>query len=434
MNLAQMHIPNTWPQSAWRSAALALGAAALLSACGGGQGDPAAPASAKSAQLAQDQDENPTHSAPTRLHAQGAALNSAELQRAAQSAPAGLDAGKAMAQAAASALINAHRFYNTQTGAHFYTTSEEEKTSVQNTLPQFQYEGPAFYASGTAAEGLSPVHRFFNTQTGVHFYTVSEDEKASVQAHLPQYRYEGVGFYASKVAGTDLVQLYRFYLAGQGSHFYTTSQTERDSVIAHLPPYTDEGVGFYVLAPGWGQPQPVQAIFFDPSPYLSSDDIPALFYGSGGPTVLEDFEDGTLDASLSASTGSIIGQGLAFASLVDSVDADDGAIDGTGTGRSWFSGSGSAGVSFGFNGAQLPTAFGLVWTDGSGSITISATDGAGNSLGSRTFSGFPDGSNFGTTAEDRFLGVQFSGGIGSIFISNSSGGIEIDHVQYGAMP
>jgi uncharacterized repeat protein (TIGR01451 family) len=42
-----------------------------------------------------------------------------------------------------------------------------------------------------------------------------------------------------------------------------------------------------------------------------------------------------------------------------------------------------------------------------------------------------DGSNAGTTGEDRFFGVTNVGGISAIKISNSSGGIEVDHLQYG---
>jgi hypothetical protein len=39
---------------------------------------------------------------------------------------------------------------------------------------------------------------------------------------------------------------------------------------------------------------------------------------------------------------------------------------------------------------------------------------------------------FGTTDEDRFYGVTTTGGISRIVITNSSGGIEVDHLQYGA--
>jgi PEP-CTERM motif len=80
----------------------------------------------------------------------------------------------------------------------------------------------------------------------------------------------------------------------------------------------------------------------------------------------------------------------------------------------------------------LPTAFGLVWTDGSGTITFSAKGAAGQSLGSWSFSGVPDGNFAGGTSEDRFFGVQFAGGVQSITIG-TGGGIEVDHIQYGQM-
>ena len=177
------------------------------------------------------------------------------------------------------------------------------------------------------------------------------------------------------------------------------------------------------------------ATFFEPSPYLSAADIPAGFYEGNVPAFLDDLEDGQLNGSLSASPGSVIGTAQ-FGSLVDSVDADDGTIDGASTtgggGHSWF---GSNVITITFNGAVLPTAFGVVWTDGNfgSAVTFSAKDGDGNVLGTIMRSGFPDNSISGTTAEDRFFGVQSAGGIKSIFVSNS-GAIEVDHFQYGAMP
>jgi hypothetical protein len=177
-----------------------------------------------------------------------------------------------------------------------------------------------------------------------------------------------------------------------------------------------------------------QATFFGPTAYRSAADIPAGFYGSGGLLQLENFEDGNLHASLQGSGGTIIIN--TFQGIRDSVDSDDGVIDGTcgpqtaGMCASWF-GSSSQTFSYVAAGA-LPTAFGLVWTDGFGSITFSALGASGQSLGSFSFTGIPDAVTTGTTAEDRFFGVQFAEGIRSISIS-SGRSIEVDHVQYGQM-
>ncbi len=185
------------------------------------------------------------------------------------------------------------------------------------------------------------------------------------------------------------------------------------------------GLSFFLLFGLAGQAVAVP-VFFGPTSYLSSADIPAGFYSGGSPTFLEDFEDGTLDGGMIASTGSVIPPG--WVGLIDSVDADDGSIDGSGSaGHSWFYSSGSTGVTFTFQNAV--TAAGIVWTDGAGSTTFQAYRGAtllGSIQATVATSGYT-----GQTDEDSFFGVQDMDGITSIRLSNSSGGIELDHVQYG---
>jgi hypothetical protein len=79
----------------------------------------------------------------------------------------------------------------------------------------------------------------------------------------------------------------------------------------------------------------------------------------------------------------------------------------------------------------LPTQAGIVWTDGLDPITVKFYDGVGTFIGSVFVTGIADGSFTGGTAEDRFFGLEDSGGIGSLFISSGPSGIEVDHLQYG---
>lgn len=171
------------------------------------------------------------------------------------------------------------------------------------------------------------------------------------------------------------------------------------------------------------------SIFFGPTPYTSAASIPAGFY-IGAPTALEDFEDSFLDFGITASGGSIINQATSLG-LVDSVDGDDGTIDGSGsTGHSWFFSDGPTGVTFTLPG--LPTSAGIVWTDGWGTTTFEAFGPGMVSLGIIGPVALADDFITGETAEDRFFGVQDSGGILAIKLSNTEAAIEVDHVQFGS--
>ncbi|MCB2018068.1 MAG: hypothetical protein KDF54_11265 [Hydrogenophaga sp.] len=218
----------------------ALAASLSLSGCGGGGGDSSAETSKTNATR-----EIPSAVETQALLQKGAQLNAQELQTAASRQATGNVRTKSLVG------VPVYRFYNTQTAAHFYTISEEERATVQNTLPHFQYDGPAFTVSPVMQSGLSPVYRFFNTQTGVHFYTISEEEKALIQQSLPQFKLEGVAYYASKVAGSGLTPLYRFYLPTKGFHFYTISRKERDSLNMFIfSDYGYEGESYYVMGEG----------------------------------------------------------------------------------------------------------------------------------------------------------------------------------------
>ncbi len=66
--------------------------------------------------------------------------------------------------------------------------------------PNFwQAEGIAFYAypDGMQPADAKPVYRFYNTNTGTHYFTIDETEATTLstdQSYL--YTYEGIAFYA----------------------------------------------------------------------------------------------------------------------------------------------------------------------------------------------------------------------------------------------
>lgn len=138
------------------------------------------------------------------------------------------------------------RFYNNETGAHFYTSSAQERDSVRANLPQFSYEGNVFDAS-TSPDSGTAVFRFYNTETRTHFYTTSVEERDKVIAELDDFNFEGVAYYAfENDGGGEYTPLYRFYNTETNTHFYTASDAERVQVDATLPQYQYEGVAYFV--------------------------------------------------------------------------------------------------------------------------------------------------------------------------------------------
>lgn len=93
------------------------------------------------------------------------------------------------------AVTPVYRLLNRDTGVHLYTVSETERDTVAQ-LPNFTLEGEAFYGYEEPVEGSIPIHRFYNPGIGAHFYTPSETEREAVETGLPDYQYEGVAYYA----------------------------------------------------------------------------------------------------------------------------------------------------------------------------------------------------------------------------------------------
>jgi len=173
-----------------------------------------------------------------------------------------------------------------------------------------------------------------------------------------------------------------------------------------------------------------QAAYQGPTPYLSRADSPFETTALG--FCFEDFENSKFDVPGATGNGTPIGSG----GLTDSVDGDDGTIDGSGSGgHSYFSQDGNTGIIVTFDDTRtngLPTEVGIVWTDGgaNASVTFEAFDADGVSLlGPNGPNAHADASNSGTTDEDRLYGATNPTGISKIVINNPGGGIEVDHLQ-----
>lgn len=176
----------------------------------------------------------------------------------------------------------------------------------------------------------------------------------------------------------------------------------------------------FLAAPAFGQTTTSSG----PIAYTSLASRPPVFINI--PVVVEDFEDGVIDPRLAFPQGGAI---INPDSSTDSVDGDDGVIDGLGqNGHSFGRNATSIDVDF----LSLPTMAAVVWTDGGvgAQVTVQAFGASGSQIASSGPHLLGDASNNGTTAEDRYFGFRNAGGISRIRVSQTSGDIEIDHVQF----
>ena len=140
-----------------------------------------------------------------------------------------------------------YRFFNQDAGVHFYTANETERDVVEE-LPNYSFEGASYQAVDplTGASEPTPVYRFLNENTGIHLYTISETERDVVE-ELPNYSFEGEAFFAYESEVENSIPIYRFFNPTTGAHFYTPNEAERDNVETNLPEYQSEGIAYYAL-------------------------------------------------------------------------------------------------------------------------------------------------------------------------------------------
>lgn len=131
------------------------------------------------------------------------------------------------------------RFYNKQTGAHFYTCDDAEINQLRLNMPENFWvdEGLAWYASPTG----DPVFRLYNQHSGEHFYTASENERAALIK--AGWKSEGVAFCSNTPDKSPVYRLYNPNAGSQGSHFFTLSKSEADALVK--AGWKSEGIAWY---------------------------------------------------------------------------------------------------------------------------------------------------------------------------------------------
>ena len=157
-----------------------------------------------------------------------------------------------------------YRFYNTRDNAFFYTNNSDEKDLVianssidKNNVDEwpYVYQGATFEAAHSyqSSSQITPLYRFYNYETGHHFFTVSKEEAEFVNGKIESgewpFNYEGTMFnvYANDpnpASEGEEIAVHRFYSPELNRHFYTADESEVES-IQLTGQWNYEGIGFW---------------------------------------------------------------------------------------------------------------------------------------------------------------------------------------------
>ncbi len=139
------------------------------------------------------------------------------------------------------------RFWNSFSGHHFYTNSQEEKNNLVYWDHNMDFEGIAWYAFPTQQPNTVPVYRFYSHIFGYHFYTTGEAEKERLICCDQSWTYEGIAWYVYAQPQSNTIPVYRFYNATSSGHFYTASEAEKEHLICCYPSWAYEGIAYYAI-------------------------------------------------------------------------------------------------------------------------------------------------------------------------------------------
>lgn len=150
--------------------------------------------------------------------------------------------------------VTMYRYYNESKGVHFYT---DNKATMER-FPDYSYEKEAFrvFPKANAESYISnpdivPVYRFYNPETGAHFYTANESQAARVRDNYsPPFIDEGIKFYVYRAGSGFGTELRKFFNPSTGAHFFTAFENEMNALTNDSrfnTTFNNEGEAFRVI-------------------------------------------------------------------------------------------------------------------------------------------------------------------------------------------
>jgi Repeat of unknown function (DUF5648) len=137
-------------------------------------------------------------------------------------------------------LLSVYQYFNATLDRHFYTTNFNE---LGNGAQGFTYYGvmgwlePNGNPSNTTGIYDRAAYRFYNSSTGAHYYTMRGTVYPS------GFHLESIMGYTPSILLLHPAPVYEYYNSGTKDYYYTTTESAGSG-------YTLNGIAFYVQSPG----------------------------------------------------------------------------------------------------------------------------------------------------------------------------------------
>ncbi|WP_306150222.1 MULTISPECIES: trypsin-like peptidase domain-containing protein [unclassified Roseibium] len=144
-------------------------------------------------------------------------------------------------------IENVYRFFNPDTGSHFFATGNTQRSTTAINNPGWSDEGAAFQASTTASSGTVPVVRMYNEQSGRYLFTANNTEISIIQTQGWTTQEIGV-WYVTLDLDSSLgytTGVYRLYVPALQGHVYSSNITEI-SILLDTLDANNEGAAYYI--------------------------------------------------------------------------------------------------------------------------------------------------------------------------------------------
>ena len=153
------------------------------------------------------------------------------------------------------------RFFNVENKAFFYTANVQEaehilemSSELKENVDEWSYvlQGATFAAAHSYPDAVD-LHRFYNYQTGHHFFTVNEDEVRYIHKQIDEaawpFIYEQTAFKVypwdpNEEEDGNEIAVHRFFSPSLNRHVFTASPLEA-LLFQESGIWNYEGIGFY---------------------------------------------------------------------------------------------------------------------------------------------------------------------------------------------